>query len=219
LRTAERPLLTGRVKCHNAPAAGSPGSAFDLVTMFRSLHDMGDPVGSAKPVRELLPTAGTWMIVEPRAGDAVEDNLNPVGRAYYAFSTLLCTPSSLSQDGGLALGAQAGPARLREVLTTAGFSTARVAAETPVNIVLEARPYACVPCVNGMGAACGSRGSPTATARRRSCCCRRGRSSRRGCGSCRSRTWPATTACSRSTGAAPAAPAPRSARRTTPTRC
>jgi hypothetical protein len=91
-------------------------------------------------VRAALATDGTWMIVEPRAGDRVEDNLNPVGRAYYAFSTLLCTPSSLSQEGGLALGAQAGAARLTEVLETAGFSRVRVAAETPFNLVLEARP-------------------------------------------------------------------------------
>jgi 2-polyprenyl-3-methyl-5-hydroxy-6-metoxy-1,4-benzoquinol methylase len=113
---------------------------YDLVTTFDCLHDMGDPVGAARAVRAALDPDGTWMIVEPIAGDSVEDNLNPVGRAYYAFSTLLCTPSSLSQEGGLALGAQAGEARLREVLGTAGFTHVRRAAETPFNIVLEARP-------------------------------------------------------------------------------
>ncbi|HEY7075201.1 MAG TPA: SAM-dependent methyltransferase, partial [Solirubrobacteraceae bacterium] len=94
----------------------------------------------ARHVRAALGPDGTWMIVEPRAGDRVEDNLNPVGRAYYAFSTLLCTPSSLSQEGGLALGAQAGFVRLTEVLKTAGFSRVRLAAETPFNLVIEARP-------------------------------------------------------------------------------
>ena len=117
----------------------APG-AYDLVTTFDCLHDMGDPVGAARQVRAALAPDGAWMIVEPIAGDSVEDNLNPVGRAYYAFSTLLCTPSSLSQEVGLALGAQAGEARLREVLGTAGFTRVRRAAETPFNVVLEARP-------------------------------------------------------------------------------
>ena len=87
--------------------------------MFDCLHDMGDPVGAARHVRETLAADGTWMIVEPMAGDRVEDNLNPVGRAYYGFSTLLCTPASLSQEVGLALGAQAGEARIRDVVTPA----------------------------------------------------------------------------------------------------
>jgi 2-polyprenyl-3-methyl-5-hydroxy-6-metoxy-1,4-benzoquinol methylase len=117
----------------------APGS-YDLVTTFDCLHDMGDPVGAARQVRAALAPHGVWMIVEPIAGDRVEDNLNPVGRAYYAFSTLLCTPSSLSQEVGLALGAQAGEARLREVLGSAGFTRVRRAAETPFNVVLEARP-------------------------------------------------------------------------------
>jgi 2-polyprenyl-3-methyl-5-hydroxy-6-metoxy-1,4-benzoquinol methylase len=117
----------------------APGS-YDLVTTFDCLHDMGDPVGAARQVRAALAPDGVWMIVEPIAGDRLEDNLNPVGRAYYAFSTLLCTPSSLSQEVGLALGAQAGEARLREVLGTAGFTRVRRAAETPFNVVLEARP-------------------------------------------------------------------------------
>jgi hypothetical protein len=101
---------------------------------------MGDPVGASRHVRQTLADDGTWMIVEPAAGDRVEDNLNPVGRAYYGFSTLLCTPASLSQEVGLALGAQAGEARLRDVVTTGGFSRVRRAAETPFNIVLEVRP-------------------------------------------------------------------------------
>ena len=123
-----------------APAAGFAGSGYDLVTMFDCLHDMGDPVGAARHVRASLAPDGTWMIVEPFANDRVEDNLNPVGRIYYAASTLLCTPASLSQEVGLALGAQAGEARLSDVVTAAGFIQVRRAAETPFNIVLEARP-------------------------------------------------------------------------------
>jgi hypothetical protein len=101
---------------------------------------MGDPVGAARHVRSTLAPDGTWMIVEPNAGDRVEDNLNPVGRAYYGFSTLLCTPASLSQEVGLALGAQAGEARIREVVRAAGFTQFRRAAETPFNLVFEVRP-------------------------------------------------------------------------------
>jgi len=101
---------------------------------------MGDPVGAARHVREALAPDGTWMIVEPMSGDRVEDNLNPVGRAYYGFSTLLCTPSSLSQDVGLALGTQAGPAKIRDVVTAAGFTRFARVAETPFNQVFEVRP-------------------------------------------------------------------------------
>jgi hypothetical protein len=108
--------------------------------MFDCLHDMGDPVGAARHVRGTLKPEGTWMIVEPNATDRVEGNLNPVGRAFYSFSTLLCTPASLSQEVGLALGAQAGEARIRDVVTAAGFTRFRRAAETPFNIVFEARP-------------------------------------------------------------------------------
>ena len=108
--------------------------------MFACLHDMGDPVGAAKKVRELLTSDGTWTIVEPAAGDHVEDNLNPVGRAYYGFSTRLCTPASLSQDVGLALGAQAGEARSRDVVESAGFTRFRRVADTPFNYVYGARP-------------------------------------------------------------------------------
>jgi SAM-dependent methyltransferase len=132
--------VTDRARFETAPAASYAGANFDLVTMFDCLHDMGDPVGAARHVRESLAPDGTWMIVEPAAGDRVEDNLNPVGRAYYGFSTLLCTPASLSQEVGLALGAQAGEARIRDVVESAGFSRFRRVAETPFNIVYEARP-------------------------------------------------------------------------------
>ena len=97
-------------------------------------------MGAARHVREALASDGTWMIVEPMAGDRVEDNLNPVGRAYYGFSTLLCTPSSLSQEVGLALGTQAGPQRIRDVVTAAGFTRFRSVASTPFNQVFEVRP-------------------------------------------------------------------------------
>jgi hypothetical protein len=110
------------------------------VTTFDALHDMGDPVGAARHVREAIAPDGTWLVVEPMAGDTVNDNLNPVGRAYYGFSTLLCTPSSLAQEVGLALGTQAGPARIRDVVTTGGFTKFRTAAETPFNRILEIRP-------------------------------------------------------------------------------
>jgi SAM-dependent methyltransferase len=136
---AEEAGLSERVRFEVAPAAGYPGGGYDLVATFDCLHDMGDPVGAARHVRESLAADGTWLVVEPYAGDHVEDNLNPVGRVYYAASTLLCTPASLSQEVGLALGAQAGEARLRDVVTSAGFARFRRAAETPFNLVLEAR--------------------------------------------------------------------------------
>jgi SAM-dependent methyltransferase len=129
-----------RVRFEVAPAASYTGGGYDLVTMFDCLHDMGDPIGAARHVLTSLAADGTWLIVEPAAGDRVEDNLNPVGRAYYSFSTLLCTPSSLAQEVGLALGAQAGEARIRNVVTSAGFGKFRRAAETPFNLVFEARP-------------------------------------------------------------------------------
>ncbi len=115
------------------------GAGYDLVTTFDALHDMGDPVGAARRVYDALAPDGTWMVVEPAAGDRPEDNFNPVGRAYYGFSTLLCTPSSLSQDVGLAIGTQAGPARIRDIVTAAGFGGFRVVAQTPFNNVLEIR--------------------------------------------------------------------------------
>jgi 2-polyprenyl-3-methyl-5-hydroxy-6-metoxy-1,4-benzoquinol methylase len=131
--------LSERLRFEVAPAHAFPGNGYDLVTMFDCLHDMGDPVGAARHVRQALAPDGTWLIVEPIAGDTVQDNLNPVGRAYYAFSTFLCTPSSLSQDVGLALGAQAGEKRIREVVTAAGFTRFRRVAETPFNAIYEAR--------------------------------------------------------------------------------
>jgi 2-polyprenyl-3-methyl-5-hydroxy-6-metoxy-1,4-benzoquinol methylase len=136
---AEEAGVSDRVSFEISPAAGYGGEGYDLVTMFDCLHDMGDPVGAARHVRSTLAPEGTWMIVEPNAGDRVEDNLNPVGRAFYGFSTLLCTPASLSQDVGLALGAQAGEARIRDVVTAGGLSRFRRAAETPFNLVYEAR--------------------------------------------------------------------------------
>ena len=122
-----------------ASAKEFPGNAYDLVTFFDCLHDMGDPVGAAKHVFETLGPDGTWMIVEPFANDALADNLNPVGRLFYSASTFICTPASLSQEVGLGLGAQAGPARLGEVVGAGGFKRIRTAAQTPFNLVLEAR--------------------------------------------------------------------------------
>ncbi len=139
-RRAQEAGVADRVTFNVASATESNGAEYDLVTMFDCLHDMGDPVGAARQVLGSLKPDGTWMIVEPQAGDRVEDNLNPVGRAYYAFSTLLCTPASLSQDVGLALGAQAGQARIGDVVTAGGFTRFRRAAETPFNLVFEARP-------------------------------------------------------------------------------
>lgn len=131
--------VADRVTFEIASASAFAGDDYDLVTMFDCLHDMGDPVGAARHVRQALADDGTWMVVEPMAGDQVEDNLHPVGRAYYGFSTLLCTPTSLAQDVGLALGTQAGPARIRDVTTAGGFSTFRTVAETPFNRVFEVR--------------------------------------------------------------------------------
>jgi SAM-dependent methyltransferase len=128
-----------RVKFEVAKAKDYPGKGFELVAFFDCLHDMGDPEGAAKHVKESMAPDGTWMIVEPFAHDKLEDNLNPIGRVYYAASTMLCTPASLSQEVGLALGAQAGEGRLSKILKAAGFSRVRRAAETPFNIVLEAR--------------------------------------------------------------------------------
>lgn len=139
-RRAHEAGVNDRVRFHVAPASAYEGVGYDLVTMFDCLHDMGDPVGAARHVLSTLAPDGTWMIVEPSAGDAVQDNLNPIGRAYYGFSTLLCTPASLSQEVGLALGAQAGEARIRDVVRAGGFTRFRRAAETPFNLVFEARP-------------------------------------------------------------------------------
>jgi SAM-dependent methyltransferase len=132
--------LDGRVSFEVAHAKGYPRAGYDFVAMFDCLHDMGDPVGAAAHVRETLAADGTWMIVEPYAGDRLQDNLTPVGRVFYGASTLVCTPASRDQEVGLALGAQAGEARLRDVITAGGFTRLRRATETPFNIVLEARP-------------------------------------------------------------------------------
>jgi len=129
-----------RIRFEVASAKNYPGTDYDFVTFFDCLHDMGDPVGASTHVRSTLKRDGTWMIVEPFAGDKLEDNLNPIGRAFYGASTLLCTPASLSQEVGLALGAQAGEKRLREVVTTGGFSHFRRATQTPFNLIFEARP-------------------------------------------------------------------------------
>jgi SAM-dependent methyltransferase len=123
-----------------ASAADLPGGDYDLVCFFDCLHDMGDPVGALKHVREVLDDDGTVMLVEPFAGNTLAENLNPVGRIYYAASTLVCTPSSLDQDVGLALGAQAGDERLCQVALDAGFTRFHRATETPFNLILEARP-------------------------------------------------------------------------------
>jgi SAM-dependent methyltransferase len=129
-----------RVSFEVAPAKQYPGTGYDLVGFFDCLHDMGDPTGAARHVLASLAPDGTWLIVEPFANDDTAGNLNPIGRVFYSASTLVCTPASLSQEVGTALGAQAGEARLRDVVTAAGFTRFRRAAETPFNLVLEARP-------------------------------------------------------------------------------
>jgi SAM-dependent methyltransferase len=131
--------VADRVSLARAAAADFPGEGYDLVCCFDCLHDMADPVGAARHIRDALAPDGTWLVVEPYAGDRVEDNLTPVGRVYYAFSTLLCTPNALTHHGSPALGAQAGEARLTEVINAGGFEHVRRVAETPFNLVLEAR--------------------------------------------------------------------------------
>jgi SAM-dependent methyltransferase len=132
--------LADRVTFEVASAQDFSGAPYDLVTSFDCLHDMGDPLGAARHVREQLAPEGTWMVVEPAAGGSVAENLNPVGRVYYSFSTFLCVPSALAQEGGYSLGAQAGEAAIAKLAADAGFSRFRRAAETPFNIVYEARP-------------------------------------------------------------------------------
>ncbi len=121
-----------------ARAQDFPGRDFDLITCFDCLHDMGDPKGAASHIRVALKPGGTWMVVEPAAGDGLEDNLNPVGRIYYSASTMICVPTSLAQETGAALGAQAGEKRIGEVIRSGGFTTVRRVAQTPLNMVLEA---------------------------------------------------------------------------------
>jgi len=132
--------LGDQVTFEVASAQTFDGGPYDLVTSFDCLHDMGNPVGAAKHIREMLAPDGTWMVVEPYAGDSVTDNLNPVGRVYYSFSTFLCVPNALSQDGGYSLGAQAGEEPIRRLAADAGYTRFRRVAETPFNIVYQARP-------------------------------------------------------------------------------
>jgi SAM-dependent methyltransferase len=139
-KTASRAGVADRVSFEVASSKAYPGKDYDLVAFFDCLHDMGDPVGAARHVRSTLVKDGTWLLVEPYANDKLEDNLNPVGRVFYSASTLVCTPASLAQEVGLALGAQAGEARMRDVVTQAGFSRFRRATATPFNLVLEVRP-------------------------------------------------------------------------------
>lgn len=132
--------LADRVRFEVASARDFPGTGYDLVCIFDALHDMGDPVAAAAHIRQALRADGTWLLVEPAAGDRLEDNLNLVGRVFYSASTMICTPASRSQDGAACLGAQAGDARLEEVASAGGFTRFRRAAETPFNAVLEVRP-------------------------------------------------------------------------------
>jgi len=132
--------VADRVNFEVASAASFSGSGYDLVAMFDCLHDMGDPLEAARRVRQALKPDGTWLVVEPLAADDAAGNMNPVGRVYYNFSTLLCVPNALSQSGGYSLGAQAGEAAIRQVATEAGFTRFRRAAETPFNLVYEVRP-------------------------------------------------------------------------------
>jgi ubiquinone/menaquinone biosynthesis C-methylase UbiE len=132
--------VADRVSFEVASASSFSGSGYDLAATFDCLHDMGDPLGAAKHVRQALKPDGTWLVVEPYAVDETAGNMNPVGRAYYSFSTLLCVPNALSQPGGYSLGAQAGEAAIRQVATDAGFTRFRRAAETPFNLVYEVRP-------------------------------------------------------------------------------
>jgi len=138
-KRAEQAGVHDRVGFQVAWAKEFPGKGYDLVAFFDCLHDMGDPAGAAAHVRETLAPGGVWMVVEPFAHDNVEKNLNPVGRVFYSASTMICTPASRAQEVGAALGAQAGEARLREVVMRGGFKTFRRAAETPFNLVFEAR--------------------------------------------------------------------------------
>jgi len=132
--------VTERVSFEAASAQMFSGAGYDLVTTFDCLHDMGDPAAAARHIRQVIADDGSWLIVEPMAGDTVQANLNPVGRVYYNFSTLLCLPNARSQAGGSALGAQAGEAAIRDVVLGAGFTRFRRAAETPFNLVYEVRP-------------------------------------------------------------------------------
>jgi 2-polyprenyl-3-methyl-5-hydroxy-6-metoxy-1,4-benzoquinol methylase len=137
---ARRAGVLDRIQFRQATAKDYPNEQYDLIAFFDCLHDMGDPIGAAKHARETIKADGTWMIVEPFANDELKDNLNPVGRVFYSASTMICTPASMAQEVGAALGAQAGEARMREVVTKGGFSKFRRASETPFNLIYEARP-------------------------------------------------------------------------------
>jgi SAM-dependent methyltransferase len=137
---AKKAGLQDRITYAKADAKTFPAKDYSLVAFFDCLHDMGDPVGAGRHVKDTLAPDGVWMIVEPMAHDDLKDNLNPVGRVYYGASTFICTPASLSQEVALGLGAQAGERRLRQVVTEAGFTKFRRATETPFNMILEARP-------------------------------------------------------------------------------
>jgi SAM-dependent methyltransferase len=138
-RRAQEAGVADRARFEVADATAYAPRGYDLIAFFDALHDLGDPVGAARHARAALADDGSCMLVEPFAGDRIEENLNPVGRMYYGFSTLVCTPGSLSQPGRAALGTQAGEARLREVMLEGGFGSVRRAAQTPLNLVLEAR--------------------------------------------------------------------------------
>jgi ubiquinone/menaquinone biosynthesis C-methylase UbiE/transcriptional regulator with XRE-family HTH domain len=132
--------VADRVSFEVASASSFSGSGYDLAATFDCLHDMGDPLAAARHIRQALKPNGTWLVVEPAAADDTEGNMNPVGRVYYGFSTMLCVPNAMSQPGGYSLGAQAGEAAIRQVVTEAGFTRFRRAAETPLNFVYEVRP-------------------------------------------------------------------------------
>jgi hypothetical protein len=150
---AEQHGVTANTKFEVALASDYPGNDLDLVTFFDCLHDMGDPVGAARHVRETLKADGTWMIVEPAAGDRLEDNLNPVSRMYFAGSTMCCIPTSLDQPVGAAFGAQAGFAKLSSAITQGGFTKVRKATETPVQY---GSPSECLERRASSSASCGS---------------------------------------------------------------
>ena len=137
---AQKAGLAERARFEVASAQDFPGSGYDLVAMFDCLHDMGDPAGASAHVRSSLAADGVWLIVEPFAGDRLEDNINPIGRIFYSASSFICTPASRAQKGARCLGAQAGEARIREVVTEGGFTRFRRATETPFNLIFEARP-------------------------------------------------------------------------------
>jgi hypothetical protein len=139
-KRAEEAGVSERIVFDAVSAKDMPGDNYDLITMFDCLHDMGDPVGVARHMRKAITNDGVWMIVEPFAEDRVEDNFNPVGRLFYCASVLLCTAGAIEQEGQLVLGGQAGEKRIRKIAIAGGFTRFRRAAQTPINIIFEARP-------------------------------------------------------------------------------